>query len=282
MTRIYWRILLTAVALVLLGGGGYIGIELYETARQRNADYQYQPADSPSLPKAVPGKPQAQKYQPNCKGPQTENDSQLCAQWASVEQAVEANRLGSLNGQITVWIVILTAFGTIALGLTLFEQRRTSRAELRAYVFPDTVVITPRTREDVEPKSDRGKPKCLIIIRNTGQTPAYKVRHWGNMDLLPVEAESSLATPHLNLSAKSSIPPGGANTKVCGLDRKLTPAEGTLIKKGALAFFIWGRIEYEDTFGRTHYSNYRMIGTGRWPLPEDANPLFCEEGNDAT
>lgn len=251
MSRIYWRILLTAAAIMLLGGGGYIGIQLYETARQRSADYQYQPASKPSLPIEVPGKAQSPPYQPNCDYPQKHQDAELCAQWAGVQQAVEANRLASLNDQITVWIVMLTALGTLGLILTLLEQRKTARAELQAYVAVQMTGLPNFAPDEIA--------HATIKITNTGTTPAYDMIQYGTVIVAAFPLDSDpLAKDliHHGVGSRNTLHNREPyNAYIYGAEA-VAAEEFDAVQAGTKVVYVIGNVDYRDAFNRQRRTEF--------------------------
>lgn len=277
----WWaKVLVGVLFFGLLGVGGYVYISLDDAAEQRHANYDYQPAANPRLPPAMRGQPQPHPYQPYCDNPQGKEQADLCAQWAAVEQASEANRLASANVRLTLWVMLVSFFGTAGLIWTLVETWRTNRRELRAYVMVESVGISPRKGKQF-PAEVRGIPACMITIKNSGQTPAYNLIHWGEMAVFPMTDERELSAPEDMMRVHAlALGPGSISTKIREFARNLTPAEGKAVANGETGFFVWGRIEYEDTFGKRHFTTYRLVAN-RWPLPPECNPRYCEEGNDA-
>ena len=69
---------------------------------------------------------------------------------------------GAITGVATGLLAIITAW----LVFVAREQSRTTRAQLRAYVFPKKIGVNLYIGQ---------VPKYCVLIRNTGQTPAYKL-----------------------------------------------------------------------------------------------------------
>lgn len=274
------RIILVALASGLLFIGGKIYTQLDDAAEQRHSTYQYQPAANPRLPVVARGQPQPQPYQPYCNDPQGNEQADLCAQWAAVEQVSEANRIASTNVRLSLWIMILSFFGTAGLIWTLYETWRTNRRELRAYVFVDSMAVHGR-RTKRWALQFRGIPMSQVVIKNAGATPAFKVVHWGEAEFRPVAEEELLTIPKLQrLAHTNAVPPGGLAQKTRDV-RKLSRSEIAAFRRGELVLYVWGRIEYTDAFGADHFTTYRFSYTGRWPIPEMGILNFCANGNNA-
>ena len=278
MLRGYWGTILAVVGLALFGVGSTVTYQLYDSSEQRHGSYDYQPASKPGLEYDVRGKPVAQSYQPNCENPQSNENSDLCAQWAAVDQVTESNRMASLNLRFAIVSLWATIIGTALLLWTLIETRKTSRSELRAYLFPDACNVLVGVKV-----YNKGQAISFIAIKNSGSTPAHKVRHWSEIKIAAATNEGEMISPKsLDGSHQSTIPPGGAITANRLTKAKVTRAEMAAIKNGSFFVFVYGAIEYLDVFDRPHRTDYRLHYSGLWPPPEGATISFCSDGNDAT
>jgi hypothetical protein len=278
MPRSYWRTILTVVGLVGLGLGLTVTYQLYDASQQRHSDYHYQPAGHPSRLVDVRGQPIAKSYQPNCENPQGNENSDLCAQWSAVDQVAESNRMASLNLRFAIASLWATAIATAALIWTLIETRETSRRELRAYLFVDASGILI----GVKPHN-LGKVIGVAEVKNSGATPAHRVRHWTAVTIAPVEDEHLMSAPaKLEWLHATTVPPSGGITGDRLTDKKPTAKQIADIRAAKQAVFLYGAIEYLDVFDREQRTNYRVLYAGIWPPPADVRMRFCNEGNDAT
>jgi hypothetical protein len=275
MSRSYWRALLAIVGLTLLGVGLAVTYQLYEASEQQQAKYSYQPARHPSFPDSVAGKPPPQPYQPSCNNPQKYENADLCAQWAAVSQVVESNRMASLNLRLAIFSLWATAIATVLLIWTLIETRETSRRELRAYIFVDACGLIIGDKPH-----NRGKVISIVVVKNSGSTPAHRVLHWSNVVLAPASEENFEVPDSLDEQHAATIPPGGGIT-ADRLTDKVTVKQAVEIRNGTKAIFVYGAIEYLDVFDRPHRTNYRLYYSGIWPPPENNNLRLCIVGNDA-
>lgn len=277
MPRGYWRIILAVVGLAIFGAGLFVTYQLYDASEQQKANYQYQPAGKPGLKELVPGKVMARSYQPYCQNPQKQEDADLCAQWAAVSQVAESNRMASLNLRFALASLWATVIATALLLWTLVETRETSRRELRAYLFVDASAVFL----GIKP-FNLGKVISVAAVKNSGSTPAHRVRHWSAVAVAPFTDEHLLSAPRSidDLSA-TTLPPSGIITSDRLTDKKPTARQIAGIRSGKHAVFIYGAITYLDVFDRPHRTNYRVHFSGMWPPPEDVRMRFCNEGNDA-
>lgn len=278
MLRSYRGILFAAFGfLVLLLG--YASYQLYNASEQQHPNYHYQPASHQGRLVVPTGQPEAKGYQPNCYNPQGNSNADLCAQWAAVDQVTESNRLASVNVRLSLFVSLLTLLGTIFVGWTLMETRNTSRRELRAYVFAENSGVYALTKQ--VPRSENGKVGSTVVVRNSGQTPAYDVIHWSMLALHAVVNERELVIPPLETLHRTVVPPGGILKAERRLSIHLTRDQQASLKTGAMALYVYGRIEYTDAFGTRRYTDYRLAWAG-WPLTDNISMTFCPEGNSAT
>lgn len=241
MLRGNWRYIFAAVGLLTLIGLGFIGYQLYQAAEQHDPDYYYQPASHPSVLVSVPAHTPAKSYQPHCQNPQNQGDADLCAQWAAVEQVAESNRLASVNLRLGLGALVFTIIGTWLLLLTLWDTRKTSRAELRAYlsIDPDSIVGLP------------GAPTVQVSMRNAGGTPAYRVR----FNLLGRIDDPDLAEVAI-MALMQRIEPSDDNEMFVGAQKELWrelpmnfPQEGIgACREGIRWLYVLGRVDYFDVF----------------------------------
>ena len=267
-------------ALGVLGAGLlYASYKLYDAAQQQRADYHYQPARERGRLVVLPGKADPKGYQPNCDNPQGDSNADLCAQWAAVDQVMESNRLASVNVRLSLFVSLLTLLGTVFVGWTLLETRNTSRRELRAYVFADSVGVY--LLKSQTPRSENGKVGSTIVIRNSGQTPAYDVVHWCSLVCHPIHREEELVIPLITDVVKTNLPPGGAMHANRRIIAHLTRHDQQEMREGRSALYVFGRIVYRDAFNRMQHTIYRFAYAG-WPLPEGLSMNFALKGNQAT
>jgi hypothetical protein len=186
------------------------------------------------------------------------------------------------NGNaITAASTFLLLIVTGLLGWVAYRQYTTTRAQLRAYIFPEGAnVYCPGTFNPPDP-INKDNPYVMWAIKNSGQTPAYEVVHWGEIDAREVARESLLVTPPLTRKSVMSLPPGGHSEKRSYLGRTLSAAEISDLNLGR-AIYLHGILRYDDAFGQEHTTRYRLKYQGPWPPPVSGGSfLFCDEGNTA-
>jgi len=176
---------------------------------------------------------------------------------------------------------------------TLNHMRESSERQLRAYVLPElgniVNVATPlRTSGSYTPTEARVThpdwgPVTGMHIKNTGQTPAFKVVHWGNILFREFPLKSDLPGKDEKLiKPTSTIGPGIINTKRLSLAKALTEEEITQLRNSTGAVYVYGEISYEDAFGKKHITRYRTFhnqNSGAVGISTDLT--FAEGGNEA-
>jgi hypothetical protein len=196
---------------------------------------------------------------------------------------------------------ILLVFVTVGLVLVGWIQARrmrvTARQQLRAYVFVDNIAVynvtTPLAWEvgnNYQPTgaeithSARG-PFVVMVIKNTGQTPANNVINWGDVILREFPLKGKLPSPSGKalFVTKSSIPTGGVSTKTLSMPTPLLADEVGDLKRGTKAIYVFGYISYRDAFGRRRKTNYRfMYGAFTGGIGITTGMTISDEGNHAT
>jgi hypothetical protein len=153
-------------------------------------------------------------------------------------------------GQKIAAIASIAAFlQFIALAITIWVMIVTSRRQLRAYVFPDNVALMDGIMLNPPQPVHSNEPGVALIVKNSGQTPAYNVRSWAMINVIEPINEEHLVVPKLSASVSiNNIGPGGAISKAVWFGRALTANEIQDVASGARAIYLYGRIEYTDTF----------------------------------
>jgi hypothetical protein len=202
----------------------------------------------------------------------------------------------------TKWLVIVGTVQFIALigqgivfWLTLSQMRNTGERQLRAYVvtelgtignianpvplYPGQVIIPT----GAEITNQGCGPVARIQIKNTGQTPAYQVVHWGNICISAHPLVGALPGPLPGYRPTAVLGPGIISTKMFFLNPALTAQQIADLRAGLVAIYVYGEIAYVDAFAQPQTTRYRFIYHpmgGAIGVSTDLS--FCEEGNEAT
>lgn len=170
------------------------------------------------------------------------------------------------------FLTLVLAGGTIFLWLAtrrlVKDSENTAQRQLRAYVFVTEVKVT---------RWPSGQ-HIAVQFKNAGQTPAYE---------LTISADKVITGYPLNVDLISS------NKKPCGAlgaglyshftltGFSLTDDQRQEMSKGKLAVYVFGRIDYKDTFDRAHWTTFRHIGGGDTPFGPEGQLALHPQGNEA-
>lgn len=171
-------------------------------------------------------------------------------------------------------VEIILAVATVLLWIATRDlvrgAEKTAERQLRAYIG---------IKEGHMAIKDGNKLSGIIVMKNSGQTPAYNVKAWcitgvfePNEPISFRQAETKVmygdigckGSIHLTISSKVYPP-----EKIASIKSKTHPT------------FAWGRVTYRDVFMKDWETEFRVtmgneVGTDRWGLRP------CEEGNKST
>lgn len=191
----------------------------------------------------------------------------------------------SASGAITALSALLLLFVTGILGWIAYRQYTTTRAQLRAYVFVESASIYDgATPQNAFVQATGGCPYSRVIIKNFGQTPAVKVRHVSRIVICQVGTDDAVCVmpPGILTGASSTtIGPGATTSSDHNLMRALTQFEISALQAVGQALFVYGLISYEDVFGISHQTTYRLGYAGGYPPHPQTTLLFADGGNNA-
>lgn len=195
--------------------------------------------------------PGPSQYRTPCANPQSEGESNLCAQWHSASAAENSalwTKLGFFVGLLGLaglyWQVILTRRAVEDTGEATEAMReaneiseRNARREQRAYFIPENIHSAVRTHKGVKYLDLR------VIWRNFGSTPARNLRviAFVFFDNLPTEITFSLVD-----KTTQSIVGQGAATWSNAVTLSLDEADDVWAERREC--FITGFAEYADVF----------------------------------
>ena len=149
-----------------------------------------------------------------------------------------AKTLNDYGGAITGIATVFLTFITWRLVIVARDQSKTTRAQLRAYIFIHQGGIK-LINNDTAIMAD-------ITLKNFGATPGYDFKSWTNIRIgnpdepifgqRKTPAQASIIGPFADLSASSQLIP-------------ITPDERSAINNGIKKIFVWGEAAYIDAFG---------------------------------
>jgi len=177
---------------------------------------------------------------------------------------------------------------------SLATLKDTAIRQLRAYVFVDTidvVNIIPPPPGEVLPAGAWNYqpaigPMAYIIIKNSGQTPAYDVLTWADIKFLEFPNTSPLPYGDRNapglIKTKLTLPAEGKSSKSIKLQQPLTNDEIEKLRATTHAIYVYGDITYKDAFDNQRTSNFRYFINGFTGFTHLSNTMSgCPEGNEA-
>jgi hypothetical protein len=156
----------------------------------------------------------------------------------------------------------------------MWRVERTTKRQLRAYVFGSVVVSDPNSARGVN---------FTLTVTNSGQTPAYdstfvfSTRHVDYFPGLPLL--DLRGAPMQGWQSKGPIPPGGMFVSVIKAPA-FTADEMAALVDGIKAVFAFGEIRYTDAFSTGRSTKFRFLFGG--DVGVAAGPLATtQHGNDA-
>ena len=190
----------------------------------------------------------------------------------------------------------LALLGVLALIWTFIATRRSAQAAMRAAMAAESSMkLAQQTMQrqlraylTVDAASIRfprpGVPRVRVTIRNSGQTPAYEVKHWIHQGIETHSLEIELTEPRDDFGmAVHVMGPGTTATNEVTHDGPIidNPSDAAVTGRPEGTFYVYGQVTYRDVFGAAHSTKYRLMHGG--PDPARRGRLVpCPEGNEAT
>lgn len=179
--------------------------------------------------------------------------------------------------ELTLLLFIATAVLAAITWYLALGAERTARRQLRAYVFVQSAGI--------KRVAIGGTPQATILVKNSGQTPAYDVRiAFGIAGVKNVQELEDLAKK--NYGATRIVGPvhlshGETLSPSCFFGGALNPAMWESLTAAKVKLYVHGRIDYTDIFGKKHWTTLRSTqGEKGTPVGSDRLAI-CQDGNDA-
>jgi hypothetical protein len=187
---------------------------------------------------------------------------------AASEQTLGLMRLLLLIGAVATLLLLLMF---IPLLMAASGARRAARAaggggavapasdkdreeELRAYVDVDKL-------EFIETPESEGVVKAKVAFRNSGQTPAFKIRSATEIGIRDVADEDLVPTMPLPDRAKSPTRPRlGRDATIVDIAQCDSSASlADRVMNGDATIVVWGFVEYVDMFDRKRRTNFQYL-----------------------
>ncbi len=187
----------------------------------------------------------------------------------------------SLSDKIAFWAVVAGTLQAAALLMTLRLMQLSARRQLRAYVFAETFDLFDGATMQPPQPAHINEPGVLLMLKNSGQTPAYNVVSTATIQVIEPIHEARLIAPPLVDKFSANLGPGTSIRNAPWLGRQLTPADVADINSGAKGLYLYGRIEYRDVFKKKRFTAFRLRYVGQYPPTGPAALNFTEAGNQS-
>lgn len=234
------------------------------------------PSEAPAQEPAEQAEPAPWNVSEPCENYQHPYQADLCQQWRTAEAAEKTaaasdrslglSRLLMLIGALATLLLLLMFVPLIMAALAARRAARggapvsarsdaTREEELRAYVDVDKL-------EFIETPESEGVVKVKITLRNTGQTPAFKIKSAAQVGIRDVSDEDML--PVMPLPERSSLdaarPRLGRNaTAVDIVQCDSTSSLADRVMSGDATILVWGFAEYMDVFDRRRKTAFQYL-----------------------
>jgi len=142
------------------------------------------------------------------------------------------------------------------------RSKEASIAQIRAYVHPND--------GDVLFEAD-GRPTVSISIKNTGQTPAFKLTWIAKFVLASGADGPEFSFDPNEIKTPVTLPPGGVLSYKYKFEIWSENFNRLLEKREAFIFAI-GEIRYTDAFDVQRYTDYRLISSGKYANGSGISP----------
>jgi hypothetical protein len=200
-------------------------------------------------------------------------------------------RLFSAENLPTIALIFVGIGGIWVAVVTLNHLRESSEQQLRAYVVTENgsiVNVADPLPVEGEYKPTEARltnpqwgPVARVQIKNTGQTPAYDLYHWGSICFREYPLTSILPPTPPPDKYRSILGPGITIQKTLFFGPPLTVEQVQQLRDGTGAIYFHGEIVYRDAFNQKHHTRYRLMHNkmgGAVGINTDFN--FAEDGNE--
>jgi len=157
------------------------------------------------------------------------------------------------NQSITAFAAAMTTVVTGGLVWLGYQQNRTTRRQLRAYI---SVVIGDATPQN---RSGNLLFEARPVLYNAGNTPAYKVSYEIKAEIIThsMAATYTFDPPSTGQKSETSVGPRESRTMGAVVPYFVNDGDVADIKIGnGKSLWVWGKVTYEDVFGESHYTQF--------------------------
>ncbi|MGA7563766.1 MAG: hypothetical protein WBW55_11225 [Desulfobaccales bacterium] len=174
-------------------------------------------------------------------------------------------------------VLVIAAFTValfIATWLLWYSGEQHSERQLRAYALIDKITITnianPLPSEIKKTYQATGAeitnpvmgPHINIEIKNSGQTPVYKLEGWADTKILEYPLKSHDIIKPIQPKAISIIGRDAVRNLNIANEKPLTESEIKSLRDNSKAIYIYGEITYIDIFTKVHHTKFIYYHNG--------------------
>ncbi|HZT51631.1 MAG TPA: hypothetical protein VFA22_06855 [Stellaceae bacterium] len=149
-------------------------------------------------------------------------------------------------------LLVIVLVGLVLVGVVQYELfSRTARQQLRSYLLVESAARAGEHDEN---------PEFQIVIKNFGQTPAYRVRTW--IAVRPGErTQAGLPGPEAGTidASDAALGPGGSIALGKQFEGGWDEAGLEDFLSGRIVLFVYGEVTYRDAFNRRRYTRFRAM-----------------------
>jgi len=186
------------------------------------------------------------------------------------------------TGVIVAALALVAATVYAYIAYRQLEQMRSSAiVDQRAGIYPEGTAwgfIGTKTKTAV----------VTVRFRNIGKTPAYKVNSWFCTQIRQSDPQDgSLDSEGCKNKNYGLIAPGISFNVQRGDRNPVSSEQRSRFMQNQLHLYFWGRVEYDDSFGKHHYTDFCMRSetagrdlVERQAADEDRMGV-CDSGNHA-
>lgn len=183
-------------------------------------------------------------------------------------------------GASSGWVAAAAALATISVLFVtnnisrqaLAESKASTERQQRAYVFTSGCMFTRHLADS---------PSLVLEKKNTGLTPAYKVKTTARWVILPAADQLPDDLP----SGEAIFGDVGAGQEKISrflISEEVVAAHGALIIGGGEVLHLFGQITYEDAFGSAHETHFHYVMPPNLQLVGDLHLALASAGNSST
>jgi hypothetical protein len=188
------------------------------------------------------------------------------------------------DSPITVFTALLVVIGLLG----FIESRRANIAAQRAEQNTRTALVTSnrayvwvRFTETAPPTVNQNTGVTVYLtVRNGGRTPAHRISNLVWVAIAPTSYSGNFPRPVQRPPNVTDLAPAAELKVMENLSGRILENEWLGLRNGTLSVFVYGQIDYADTFAIPRRTNFKYrinFADGR-----EADIVLTADGNEAT